>query len=270
VDQAPVSFLQRHLGTGRFFTLGPFQPNYGSYFELASLNVNDFPPKAMTDYVHRRLDSVVDPTVFVGNYGGGRPLFAASPQQELIRNLDAYRQAGVQYVLTPSGQALPQHAGGFALVFRSPSTWIYQLGGAQPLFTATDSRCRVAFSDRDSATVDCPGPARLIRRETELPGWSATVDGRGASVGTADGVFQSVAVGAGQHRIQFSFAPRGVVWGYVAFGLGVLALIAGGGRVLGRVGRGRARRFARPPPEPPPPPSQPPPGAPAPPDSISR
>lgn len=52
-DLAPVAFLQRHLGTSRFFTLGPLQPNYGAYFGIASLNVNDIPtPRLFARYVH--------------------------------------------------------------------------------------------------------------------------------------------------------------------------------------------------------------------------
>ena len=39
LDTAPRrEYLQRHLGSARFFTLGPLQPNYGSYFGVASLN----------------------------------------------------------------------------------------------------------------------------------------------------------------------------------------------------------------------------------------
>ncbi len=70
-DLAPAAYLQRHLGTSRFFTLGPLQPNYGSYFAIAQLNANDLPvPSAFEHFVRARLDRVVDPTLFVGNYGG--------------------------------------------------------------------------------------------------------------------------------------------------------------------------------------------------------
>jgi hypothetical protein len=94
-DLAPVAFLQRHLGQSRFFTLGPLKPNYGSYFGIGSLNINDVPvPSPFADYVRARLDQVVDPTVFVGNLGGGRSPFAPSPRQELLRNLAGYRAAG--------------------------------------------------------------------------------------------------------------------------------------------------------------------------------
>src|SRR5262249_40365949 len=73
LDTAPVDYLRNHLGTSRFFTLGPLQPNYGSYFGLRSLNANDVPvPSSFADYVTSRLDPEVDPNVFVGNLGGGR------------------------------------------------------------------------------------------------------------------------------------------------------------------------------------------------------
>jgi hypothetical protein len=108
-DLAPVAFLQQHLGPSRFFTLGPLQPNYGSYWGIGSLNINDVPvPSVFADYVHKHLDPVVDPTVFVGNYGGGRSLFEPSPMQELLKNLAAYRAAGVAYVLVPRGRPSPE------------------------------------------------------------------------------------------------------------------------------------------------------------------
>jgi len=225
-DLAPVAFLQRHLGTSRFFTLGPLQPNYGAYFGIASLNVNDIPtPRLFARYVHDRLDAVVDPTVFVGNSGGGRPAFASSPQQELLKNLDGYRDAGVGYVLAPAGTTLPQSAGGLNLVFRSPSTSIYRLVGAASYFTAPGAACRVSFQARESAELSCSRPGTLIRRETDLPGWSARIDGRPARMHRASGIFQAVDVGAGSHRLTFSYLPRYVGWALLAFAGGCLWLL---------------------------------------------
>jgi hypothetical protein len=42
-DLGPVKYLKQHLGTSRFYSLGPLGPNYGSYFGLPSLNANDNP-----------------------------------------------------------------------------------------------------------------------------------------------------------------------------------------------------------------------------------
>jgi hypothetical protein len=220
-DLAPVAFLRAHLGSSRFYTLGPLQPNYGSYFGIASLNINDLPiPTRFERYVRGHLDQVVDPTVLVGNYGGGRPLFAPSPQQELLRNIAGYRAAGVAYVLTPAGQPLPQSQATFRLVFRSPSTWIYHLAGSAPYFDATNPRCRVAPQSGTSVRLTCPGPTVLMRRETSLPGWSASLDGHSTRVAQAGDLFQAVAVGAGAHRVQFSYVPPNLVWGVIAFVVG--------------------------------------------------
>ena len=220
LDLSPVAYLKRHLGGSRFFTLGPLAPNYGSYFGLQSLNVNDLPiPTTFEHYVHARLDRVVDPTVFVGNYGGLRPAFAPSPEQELVRNLDGYRAAGVKYVLTPAGQRLPQSPRGFTLVFRSPSTWIYRLAGTEPYITTTGG-CRVTASSSSSARVSCTTPATLVRRETNLPGWTATVDGRAVPIRGVDGAFQAISVPAGAHTIGFGYKPPYILWGVIALVLG--------------------------------------------------
>jgi hypothetical protein len=225
-DLAPVSFLQLRLGQSRFFTLGPIQPNYGSYFGIGSLNANDVPvPSPFADYVRARLDQVVDPTVFVGNLGGGRSPFGPSPRQELLRNLDGYRAAAVAYVLTPAAEALPESPATFKLVFRSPSTRIYRLAGAAPYFTATNRSCSVRFQTRESLQLSCRGPTRLIRRETDLPGWSAQVDGRALRMSRADGLFQAVSVGPGSHRVTFDYGPPNIGLGFVGFAVGCAWLL---------------------------------------------
>ena len=223
VDGAPAAFLERHLGNSRFFTLGPLQPNYGSYYGISSLNINDIPiPSSVSTYIHDHLDRYVNPTVFVGNYGGGRPLFAPSPAKELVANLAGYRAAGVAYVLAPAGQRLPQSPGTFTLVARTPTTWIYHLAGAAPYFSA--GGCTAHSAGRDSVTVTCTHPSTLIRRETYLPGWSATVGGNAAPVHAFDGLFQAVSVPTGTHTVSFSYAPPFIVWGAIAFAAGVIAL----------------------------------------------
>jgi hypothetical protein len=219
VDTAPVAYLERHLGSSRFFTLGPIQPNYGSYYGLASLNVNDVPvPSAFVRYVTGRLDQVVDPTVLVGNSGGGRPPSAPSPKSELVRNLAGYRAAGVAYVLTPPRMPLPA---AFTLVFRSPTTWIYHLSGAAPLVSAPG--CSLAGTD-NSLRATCRSQTLLVRRETALPGWHATVDGSPARLRTVDGLFQAVTLGPGSHRVAFSYSPPYLGWALAAFAAGCAAL----------------------------------------------
>jgi membrane protein YfhO len=227
VDTAPVAYLRSHLGNSRFFTLGPLAPNYGSYFAVASLNVNDLPtPSAFSRYIHARLDQVVDPTVFVGNRGG-RSFLGPSPANELERNLAGYREAGVKYVLTPAGQALASGGGAFTLVFRSASTWIYELAGSEPYFTASTPGCTITASGNTRARVSCTSPTTLIRRETEMPGWHASVDGRSVPIRRSDGLFQAIPVPAGTHVVSFSYLPPYIVWGLVGLVLGCGLVVLG-------------------------------------------
>jgi Bacterial membrane protein YfhO len=130
-------------------------------------------------------------------------------------------------VLAPAGTVLAQNPSTFTLVFRSPSTWIYRLAGAESYFTASDLRCSLTSRSNQSAHVSCPSPAVLIRRETAFPGWSASLDGHATRISRVNGLFQTVAVGAGSHRVQFSYRPPYVQWGYLAFAAGCLSLAVG-------------------------------------------
>jgi hypothetical protein len=226
VDRAPVEFLQRHLGTSRFFTLGPLQPNYGSYFGVGSLNVNDIPiPEAFSEYVHARLDAVVQPHVFVGTYGGGRPTTAPSPEDELFRNLAGYRAAAVSYVLVPASRPLTEPPKALRLVLRTPSTWIYHVAGAASYFTATNPHCRARADGRQSVMLSCPAPTVLVRRETDLPGWSVRIDGHPSRLRRFGDLFQAVNVQQGEHRVTFSYSPPHIRWGVVGFAAGCMWLI---------------------------------------------
>ena len=224
IDTTPVSFLQRNLGLARAFSLGPLQPNYGAYYGLGLLNINDLPvPTLFIRYVHTRLDPYGKPTKFVGTTSGGRSLFVPTPTQELLRNLPAYRAASVKYVLTPRGQSLPQSPTTFRLVFESPVARIYELAGTVPYFTAAG--CTVTPAGREAAQVNCSRPSVLVRRETDMPGWSATVDGTPVAVRRVDDLFQAVPVAAGSHRVSFGFSPPNVIWGWLGLLAGLVLLL---------------------------------------------
>jgi hypothetical protein len=88
-DMALVHFLQRHLGTYRFATLGPVQPNFGSFFGLAEINVNDLPvPKSFTNYMQKSLDTNVNPLIFTGTTEAEST--GPGPARELETHLAAY------------------------------------------------------------------------------------------------------------------------------------------------------------------------------------
>ncbi len=110
LDLAPVAYLRHHLGNERFYSLGPIRPNYGSYFGLASLRLDDFPPASYATYVHTRLDPYA-------HFVGFRSPRAPTLRQELLAHLAGYRAAGVRYVITSSHAPFPAHEHGLRLVF---------------------------------------------------------------------------------------------------------------------------------------------------------
>jgi len=218
LDETPVSYLRAHLGLSRFFTLGPLQPNYGSYFGLASLNLIDTPIAASFErYVHLRLDPTAEPRFFMGRGGAGRS------EEELVAHLSWYQRAAVAYVLTKPGVDLTQLSGAFSRVFESPTAWIYHLSGTQPYFS-TNTPCQVSPRGRARVTVSCTRPSELVRHELLLTGWHATIDGRRVPIARR-GPFQAVNVPTGTHVIAFGFEPPGATWSVLAFAAGLAMLL---------------------------------------------
>ena len=232
IDLAPVAYLRRHLGDQRFLTLGPIRPNYGSYFRLASIRLDDFPPAAYARFVHARLDPFAN---FVGFRAPGVP----TPRQVFLRHLAAYEAVGVRYVTT--GPRAGLSGPGFQLVFSDSTARIYRVTHAAPLASARG--CRVISSSLDSVRLDCSRPSTLVRRETWFPGWSAHVDGRPAPIRRVAGLFQAVRLPAGVDRVSFGFMPVGMQWALLAALAGCALLLLPTAR--GAVARVRIPRRAR-------------------------
>src|SRR5207248_2230362 len=105
---------------------------------------------------------------------------------------------------------------------------IYRLAGTTPYFTASSRACTVSNTTRSAVQLTCPHPALLTRRETDLAGWSADVDGHPARLQRVDGLFQAVAVAAGTHRIRFAYSPPYIGWAFAAFATGCAWLLLAG------------------------------------------
>jgi hypothetical protein len=103
LDLALVRFLRQHLGLQRFYTLGPFSPNYGAYYRAASINHNAVPiPTNWIHYIESTLDSgsvAGNPSLFIGRFPG-----PWSAREEALRvNLAGFEQTGVKYVVVRRG-----------------------------------------------------------------------------------------------------------------------------------------------------------------------
>lgn len=73
-----------------------------------------------------------------------------------------------------------------------------------------------------SMTVNMTSAGWLMVSDTMYPGWTATIDGSGAQIHSAYGIFKSVWVEAGRHEIEFRYQP-------ISFysGLGISLLLSG-------------------------------------------
>ncbi|MEA2298288.1 MAG: hypothetical protein QOF77_1224 [Solirubrobacteraceae bacterium] len=66
-------------------------------------------------------------------------------------------------------------------------------------------------ADTVALNVDAPRRGYVVLLDTYYPGWSATVDGRDATIHPANEAFRAVGVPAGRHRVVFRFLPRSLV-----------------------------------------------------------
>ena len=213
-----VTWLQEHLGSARFVTLGPIHPDYGSYFGIADANVEDVPtPKAWDAYSASSLDTPATP--------------ALSAAQELTLHLADYEALGVRYVVEDADgkdlSGLPWPAVGSPLwpvgprlVYHDPLADIWQLPVAAPLYSLNATTggidhpgaCTVRSVGWDAAVVRCDRPSRLVRRVLSLPGWRATTASGRSLVVQVDhsgpaGLFQAVSLPAGSTTVHFTYLP---------------------------------------------------------------
>lgn len=74
--------------------------------------------------------------------------------------------------------------------------------------------------------------AKFVLVEQFFPGWEALIDGRKTAIERTSGTFQSIDVPAGEHIVEFRYAPSSLWLGAAlsAVGLGLVAMIAVGGR----------------------------------------
>ncbi len=75
---------------------------------------------------------------------------------------------------------------------------------------------------RMTLAVQAPRAGLLVIAESWYPGWTATVNGKTATVHRVNHGLMGVKVGAGKQRVQLTFAPASLTWGAV---LSLLALL---------------------------------------------
>lgn len=99
-------------------------------------------------------------------------------------------------------------------------TYVEGTGGEAQITRASETNV--------SVRVRADADAFLVLNEVNYPGWGATVDGRAARIHQTDYVLRGVAIPAGEHMVEFTFAPRSLRAGAAlsAFAFIMLAAIA--------------------------------------------
>ncbi|MBU2766115.1 YfhO family protein [Acidithiobacillus ferrivorans] len=105
VDKPAIRFLHSNLGLQRFYTLGPIEPNYSAYFDIASINHNYLPIATnWATYVRRNifppLSKSSDVIFWAPWYGGNTGV------ESFIDRVNNYERLGVRYVVINKGQSL--------------------------------------------------------------------------------------------------------------------------------------------------------------------
>jgi hypothetical protein len=120
---------------------------------------------------------------------------------------DLPRRLGIAVVAT--GEPLPDPAAlGLVPAGQSDEAWLYRNPLALPLVMAEPGTVRIVRHTTTEIEVEAAmaGPGRVVLHVPRYPGWTAELDG---AVRATDpqGLFQSIAVGEGRHRIRFAYQP---------------------------------------------------------------
>lgn len=223
VDRVAVAFLKKNLGWQRFYTLGPIAPNYGAYFQIASINHDYLPvPVEWTSYVKSHLDPLADDIAF-WRPSDGLTAFRA--------HLVDFSNLGVKYLVTARNIAPFPNV---RPVFQDALLAIFLVPNSRPYVSTSLANCSIIIKSRDFIEANCSHPAQLVRREMFFPGWDAYVNGKEVHILKVDGLFQSIDLPAGTSRIRFQYAPPHVIWGWSAFWMGIIVL---SGAILARYRR---------------------------------
>jgi len=98
-DAAGIAKLQSIIGLSRFYTTGPFSPNFPAMYHIASINYVQLPvPKNWSDFITDNLFPDADLVSFIGGDSNG-----GGPGQDwaLAARVPNYESIGIKYVVTP-------------------------------------------------------------------------------------------------------------------------------------------------------------------------
>jgi hypothetical protein len=270
-----VSFLRERLGPGeRVAGLGVImRPQYPSALHIPDVRMEDaLYPKRYERYVSALVGAlpaqhssfagyltrdqagspflaaaavrfVVAPASAGSPGAGFREAYRSTTGRALIvwENEEAFPRAWLARRVLPAGDAVQaEHALAGAREQLDEVAVVEQPTGAM-LSASGGGEAVVEEIGWNSARfrVHADGAAVLVTSDLDLPGWSATVDGRSTAVRPANVAMRAVAVPAGDHVVAFRYRPAGFRYGVILALVGALAL--GGRAAVPRLAGRRAR-----------------------------
>jgi hypothetical protein len=139
--------------------------------------------------------------------------FSLAP--DCVERLDDFDTANVKYVISEPHHDLPQPP--FELVAEGDGARLWRNRRCQPRLRfdppGATIACERYSANRVRVRVHTPAPGILTLADTWYPGWSVSVNGRPAKLLRVQRVLRAVAVPAGDHHIEFRYAPASVLIG---------------------------------------------------------
>lgn len=164
----------------------------------------------------------------------GLTLVHSGPDARVYRNADVQPRAAVvgAQAIAPDGAAALRDVVAPGFRIDRVAVTEHAIGGLATTTSAATpapaGTARISDVQDDSLTVRATArrPGLLVVSDAWYPGWKATVDGHPATVHRVDYVFRGVQVGAGSHRVVFTFQPLSWRVGWIISLVALLGLLA--------------------------------------------
>ena len=241
--------------------VGPRRVGFGSCPTLTQLPSLGILPDANSAYGVSELsvyDTIV-PSSYFRSWAGVTGQVATGTTQGFfcpsITTAALARQYGVSYVLEPQGAPGPTGTSRVATIggeglFAVPGGGVLSLTPAGAPADGVDSQALNSLGANPSdmhVGLDAGGPSVLYLHITNLPGWTATLDGKPLGLHSWATAMLQAQIPPGRHVLVVRYRPAAFEAGLIVAGLAVLGLTAAVTapllrRRLGRPGRGWASR----------------------------
>jgi hypothetical protein len=220
IDGRVTHFLTSQTGDARFAGLGVPTPNLGSILSVREFDEVDLPVATQYVAATKKIDPFEKPTVFSGSH----PPKPGEPTSFALMSHDVglYENEGVRFIITRSGSNPFVRVHGVRLAFHDPRFWIWRLPDPRPYARAPG--CAVSTGSAGDFVVSCSHTATLFVDQLYFPGWTASINGAGATVKDQSG-FQAVDVPKGRSVVALNYLPPGVPLAAVGAGVALLGLL---------------------------------------------